>query len=71
MERSRILRRALNTAPDLIDVMVRLETAGRALRAARDVAADRPAVRERITEIVDAVENLIEGVVDFHDALKD
>jgi hypothetical protein len=65
-ERSRTLRRALNTArtaPDLIDVMVRLETAQRALRAAnKAVPADRPAIRERIAEIEDAVENCIDGL---------
>jgi hypothetical protein len=63
MERSRVFRLALNTAPDLIDVLVRLQTAQEALRAAKNaVAADRTGVRARILEIEDAVENLIEGL---------
>lgn len=64
-DRARILRRATNTAPELIEVLVRLETAQWGLRAAAEAAAEvphRPALAERIDEIEDMVENLIEGL---------
>lgn len=63
--RQAIMRRAMNTAPDLVPVLVRLETAHGALRAAKQVAdqlPDRSAVSERLAEIEDMVDNLIEGL---------
>lgn len=64
-ERSRILHYAMNTAPELIPVLTRLQSAQMALRAAKDCAdevTDRPAVSERLAEIIDSVDNLIEGL---------
>lgn len=64
-ERSRILHYAINTAPELVPVLTRLQSAQMALRAAKDCAdevTDRPAVSERLAEIIDSVDNLIEGL---------
>jgi hypothetical protein len=63
--RQTILRRAMNTAPDLVPVLVRLETAHGALRAAKQVAdqlPDRSAVSLRLAEIEDMIHDLIEGL---------
>ena len=63
--RGRILRDAVNTAPDLIDVMVRLRAAQSDLNSAKrcaDELIDRPAIAERIAELEAAVDELIEGL---------
>ena len=64
-DRARIVRQAMNTAPDLIDVMVRLRSAENALSSAKrcaDELPNRPAVSERIAEIHAMVDELIEGL---------
>lgn len=63
--RSQILHDAMNTAPEFVNVLVRLQSAQMALRAAKDCAnevTDRPAVSERLAEIIDSVDNLIKGL---------
>lgn len=64
-ERARILRAAMNVNGRFIDVLVRLQSAQMALRGAKlcaDEVKDRPAISERLAEIIDSVDNLIEGL---------
>ena len=63
--RGQIIRDSMNTAPDLIDVMVRLRAAQSDLNSAKrcaDELIDRPAIAERIGELEAAVDELIEGL---------
>jgi hypothetical protein len=51
--------------PDIYDVLVRLQSAQRALMYANGIAREltsRPAVSERIKEIKDQLDSLIEGI---------
>lgn len=64
-ERARILRAAMNVSGRFVDVLVRLQSAQMALRGAKvcaDEVKDRPAISERLAEIIDSVDNLIEGL---------
>lgn len=64
-ERARILRAAMNVNGRFIDVLVRLQSAQMALHGAKlcaDEVKDRPAISERLAEIIDQVDSLIEGL---------
>ena len=64
-ERARILRAAMNVNGRFIDVLVRLQSAQMALRSAKDCAdevKDRPAVSQRLADIIEQVDSLIEGL---------
>lgn len=64
-DRARILRAAMNVNGRFIDVLVRLQSAQMALRAAKvcaDEVKDRPAVSQRLGDIIEQVDSLIEGL---------